>query len=152
MTTLFLASRILHLAGMAVFLGVLVVNARLKKVAEANGEREVLRFCDLQVRRNDARLGGPGMGALLVGGLAMAAELKGAVAQPWFYASMALMVPLFAGWMGLMLPAQKKLTRLVDPICAGRLGFSRKWDLGWWITLASTLAILVLMVAKNALF
>lgn len=142
---------VLHLLGMAVFAGVLLINARLKKAAETHGDPAVLRFAYLAIRKNDALAGGPGMGLLLVGGLGLAGLLKGNVAQPWFFVSMALMVPLFVGWMAIMLPAQIRLTKLEDPTSSARDALSRRWDLGWWITAASTLAVLVLMTGKNAL-
>lgn len=148
---MYTAFLVLHLLGMSLFAGVLMVNARLKKAAETTGDPALLRFAYATVRKNDALAGGPGMGLLLVGGLGLAGLLKGSVAQPWFFLSLALLIPLFVGWMAIMLPAQIRLTKLEDPSSPDREGLSRRWDLGWWITVASTVAILILMVGKNAL-
>ena len=142
---------LLHLVGMAAFLGVLLVNARIKKVAETSGDEGLLRFAYDLVRRNDARIGGPGFGLLLVGGLGLAGMWGGAVARPWFFTSMALLVPMFLGWMGMMLPAQVKLTKLEDLGSLVRQNLSRRWDMGWWITVLSLLAITFLMIGKDAL-
>lgn len=142
---------LLHLLGMSLFAGVLVVNARLKKAAEDTADPALLRFAYATVRKNDALAGGPGMGLLLLGGLGLAGVLKGAVAQTWFFLSMGLMVPLFVGWMAFMLPAQIRLTKLENLAGGEWVGLSRRWDLGWWITALSGLAVLVLMTAKNGL-
>lgn len=142
---------VLHLLGMSLFAGVLMVNARLKKAAETTGDPALLRFAYATVRKNDALAGGPGMGLLLVGGLGLAGLLKGEVARPWFFVSLALLIPLFVGWMAIMLPAQIRLTKLEDPAGPDRDGLSRRWDLGWWIAVASTVAVMILMVGRDAL-
>lgn len=148
---MFILFRLLHFLGMALFMGTLFLNARLKKTAEGAATPEVLRFTDLQIRKNDALLAGPGMALLLVGGLGLAGILKGGVARPWFFLSMALLIPLFVGWMAIMVPAQRRMTQLEDPTSEARQLLSRRWDLGWWITVASTVAILILMVGRNAI-
>ena len=145
--------RFLHVTGAILFLGTLFVNYRIKSAAEKDGRSDILSFAYKLIRKNDVALSLPGL-LLIVGcGLGLVGVFKAAVMRPWLFASLGLMLGVLGGWMGGIIPAQIALSKIDNPELSQEAvkKASGRWNMGWWVTMISTMLILLFMIARGAL-
>lgn len=142
----------MHVLGVSMFLGTLLVNFRIKQAAEKSEDAAQLRFAYLTIRRNDMTTTTLGAVLVLIAGLGMAGLLGKNAAQTWLFVALGLSVVAFLAWMVGMVPAQKKLNLATEEAGEERpdtAALSGRWNVAWSVTIIMSLAAMMLMYGKD---
>jgi len=143
----------LHLLGVILFLGNIIVTAFWKVMADRTRELAVIRFAVRATNGADVLFTFGGIVLLAVAGHAMAAS-GGMLQLPWLRWAYALFALTGLLWAGILIPVQRAQARLLYPLPREAAVPSSYWRLSviWAVAGALAtllpLAIVVLMVIK----
>lgn len=155
MRALYLFLKTIHLIGVALFLGNLIVTAWWKAAADRTRDARVVAFAQRQVARTDLLFTAGGAALLVGGGVGNAlAHDMDFLAISWMAWSLYLFLAAAAIWIGLLVPLQIEQGRLAAEF--DRTGhippeywrLARRWNLFGTFALLLPLVALVLMVYK----
>jgi len=150
-----------HVAGVVIFVGNIIVTGAWMFLADRNGEPSVMRFATKSLSFADALFTGPGVVFILLNGLAMAAERYGGWGgfheTSWITAALALFVLSGVIWAGFLIRPQNRMTVLASQTDAGPLPDEFRRHLNSWYlwgSIATVLPIfsLGLMIFKPTLW
>ena len=133
---LYLLLKTVHLMGVVLFLGNLIVSAYWKIRADQTRDLRFIVFAYKEVVRSDYYFTIPGAGLILGGGLGMVWTIGYPFFQlPWLYWSAILLLVSGLIWAAVLAPCQRKMLRLAEEgLATGRLDpkmdrLSRIWYL-----------------------
>jgi uncharacterized membrane protein len=157
MRALYLFLKTIHIIGVVLFLGNIIVTAWWKTAADRTRDARVVAFAQRQVARTDFVFTAGGAALLLAGGVgnALAHEMD-FLAISWMAWSFYLFLAAAAIWIGVLVPTQIEQGRLAAEF--GRSGqipaeywrLARRWNLFGALALLLPVIALVLMVYKPA--
>ncbi len=150
----YLVFKSIHMLGIVLFLGNIIVTAWWKYMADRQGDPVVAAFAQRQVVLTDWIFTLGGVLLVLLGGSAMVV-IGGLERQPWVQLGVGLFVASGVIWVLVLIPAQIKQSRMAKAFQRGMtippdyLQLSRRWLI--WGTLAIVLPLmnLYVMVAKT---
>jgi len=151
----------LHVSGVVIFVGNVIVTGVWMILADRNGDPNVMRFSVKSVAFADAVFTGPGVVLILLNGLAMAAERYGGWdgfhETSWIVSALVLFALSGVVWGVLLMPAQRKMMSMVAASGSGELPVEFRIEIRTWYiwgTVATVLPIasLVLMIFKPMLW
>lgn len=147
--------RLLHLAGVLLFLGNILVGALWLALADASGSIVTLRFATRVVNLADLALTAPGGALALLNGAVLANAWGGLYGAPWLARSLALFAVITLLWAFALVPLQVKLENGLAALpddAPGLPGPLRRSLISYFVlgglTALLTAAIGVLMVLK----
>ena len=145
----------LHVFGVCLFIGNIIVSALWKVMADRTGSFPVVRFATRLVNVTDVLFTGLGVTLLLVTGHLLAGYYGGIVSQAWILWSYVLFGVSGAIWLFVLVPIQLKQARLlrtslqeIIPDEYHRL--ARIWSLAGTVATLVPLPAIYLMVSKGA--
>jgi uncharacterized membrane protein len=137
----------LHIAGVLLLLGNVMVSAVWMVSAERSRSAAVLRFSAQVVNWLDVFFTAPGAILVLGNGLPLASQWGGVTHTPWIQSGLALFLVSGAIWVGVLIPDQHRMIRLSEaanpeePLPPAFFRCLHRWY--FW----GTIAILLLLVA-----
>lgn len=134
----------LHLLGVCLLIGNLLVSGLWKILADRTGSVPVARFALRTTERTDGLCTGIGAMLIIATGHCMAPGWGG-VARPWIATSYALLIASFAVWLTVLVPIQRRQMRLLRDLPADAPlppGFRRLTV--WWAVAAAASALIPL--------
>lgn len=147
----------LHLLGVVLFLGNIIVTGWWKTMADRTGNPVVIAFAQRQVTLTDWIFTAGGVALVLLGGVGNALLHGMDIAHTrWLARGSSLFIASGIIWVLILLPLQIAQSRIANDFASGGEIPERYWRLGrWWIgfgTLATLLPLLNLywMVFKPA--
>lgn len=146
--------KFLHILGVVLFVGNIVVSAVWKVLADRTGDLAVIRYATRTVNLTDIFFTFGGIVILLGAGHAIAPEYGGVAANRWILWSYILLIASGLIWALVLLPVQIGQTRLLNKLGSQDSIPDRYWKLAtlWAVagTVASVLPVIAiyLMVAK----
>ena len=149
---LFLKS--LHLVGVVIFVGNIVVTAWWKVMADRTRDPKIVAFAQRQVSLTDWVFTFTGVVLVGVGGIANASLHGMPISTPWIAWGTALFAASGVIWIAILIPLQMKLARLAKGFASAREIPETYWRLErWWGVFGSVATLLpliniVLMVFK----
>jgi uncharacterized membrane protein len=147
---------LMHQLGAILFMGNIVIAAVWLSLARRSRDAESLRFGLRGVVLTDALFTLPGSLLLLLNGGILGTPYFETGAR-WLFISIALFLLSAILWLAVLIPVQKRLCRLVDPVPRGGAlpaecdGLLARWFRVGGVAVLLPLAALVLMVFKPAL-
>jgi uncharacterized membrane protein len=147
----------IHLIGVILFIGNIVVTALWKMVADRTRDIAVIRYATGMVNVTDILFTVGGVAVLLGAGQAMAPSYGGVMATKWILWSYALLAGTGLIWIFLLLPIQITQSRLLKSLGPQEGIPARYWALSRWWAVAGAIATVLplpaiyLMVAKPVL-
>lgn len=152
--SLFLTLESLHLVGVVLFLGTVIVSAWWKLSADRTGDAKVIAFAQGQVAGADLRLTLVGIVLIAVGG-PINAILQG---LPFSLFWVALAMGLFGAsvviWLAVMIPLQRRLCRMAADFGGAGIipqeywAMERRWMTFCVLSMAFALSVIPIMVFK----
>jgi uncharacterized membrane protein len=152
--TTYAAFKVVHLFGVALFLGNIIVTAVWKTLADRTAEPQVVAFAQRLVTLTDWIFTAGGVALIVAGGYGMAFAAGLDLGQFWLFWGQAFFLASGAIWLFVLIPIQITQARQARAFAAGgpiperywRL--SRRWLFWGIIATALPLANLYLMVFK----
>lgn len=145
----------LHVFGVCLFIGNIIVSALWKVMADRTGSFPVVRFATRLVNLTDVLFTGLGVTLLLVTGHLLAGYYGGVLSQPWILWSYVLFSISGAIWLFVLVPIQLKQARLlrtssqeIIPDEYHRL--ARLWSLAGTVATLVPLPAIYLMISRGA--
>lgn len=144
----------LHILGVSLFLGNIIVSAFWKVLADRTGDYSVIRFATRLVNVTDAVFTGLGAALLLVTGHLLAANYGGVISNGWILWSYVLFGLSGAIWIAVLVPIQvmqARILRLSPPekIPEKYYRLARLWSVAGVIATLLPLPAIYLMVSKG---
>ena len=148
------ALKSLHILGVSLFLGNIIVSALWKVLADRTGNYAVVRFATRLVNVTDTVFTGLGATLLLVTGHLLAQNHGGVLANDWILWSYGLFGVSGAIWIAVLLPIQFKQANLLrastsEVIPNAYYRLARVWSFAGAIATLFPLPAIYLMVAKG---
>ena len=145
----------LHILGVSLFLGNIIVSAFWKVLADRTGNYAVIRFATRLVNVTDAIFTGLGATLLLVTGHLLADKYGGVLPNDWILWSYVLFGVSGAIWIAVLLPIQFKQANLLrvspaEVIPQEYYRLARLWSFAGAIATLFPLPAIYLMVAKGS--
>jgi uncharacterized membrane protein len=144
----------LHLFGVCLFVGNIVVSGLWKAMADRVDDLAVARFATRLVNLTDAAFTGLGAALLLAAGHSMAGRHGGIGANPWIWWSYAAFGLSGLLWIAVLVPVQIRQARLLrsasGTIPAEYKRLARIWSIVGIVATLATLPPLYWMVARTA--
>ncbi|MCC6283249.1 MAG: DUF2269 family protein [Saprospiraceae bacterium] len=143
--------KILHLAGVVILMGNMVVGPVWFSYAYYSGDKGLLKFACRLLQITDLYLMAPGIALTVVNGLFLASALGGSHNLPWLYYSVVLLILM---WL-LSIPVvyiQEKMYQVIDHESFNRLKINRLltyWGILGTLVMIPPTIIFYLMVAKS---
>ena len=149
-----LALKSLHILGVSLFLGNIIVSAFWKVLADRTGNYAVVRFATRLVNVTDTVFTGFGATLLLVTGHLLAQNHGGVLANDWILWSYGLFGVSGAIWIAVLLPIQFKQAKMLrgwgtEEIPKEYYRLARLWSIAGAIATLFPLPAIYLMVAKG---
>ncbi|MFL9878514.1 DUF2269 family protein [Herbaspirillum rhizosphaerae] len=144
----------LHLLGVVLFLGNIIVTAFWKIMADRTRDLAVIRFAVRATNWADVVFTFGGMVLLAIAGHAMAAMEAGVMQTAWLRWAYSLFIVTGLLWIGILIPVQRTQARLLYPLPRKAQIPARYWRLSAIWAMAGSVAtllplvILYLMTAK----
>ena len=132
----------LHVLGVVLFLGNIIVTAFWKIMADRTRDLAVIRFAVRATNWADVFFTFGGVVLLAVAGHALAAQ-TGMVALPWLRWAYGLFAATGLLWLGVLIPLQWAQARLLAPLSRDAAIPARYWRLSLAWAVAGTLATLL---------
>ena len=144
----------LHILGVSLFLGNIIVSALWKVLADRTGNYAVVRFATRLVNVTDTVFTGLGAALLLTTGHLLAQNHGGVLANDWILWSYGLFGVSGAIWIAVLLPIQFKQAKLLresttETIPQAYYRLARVWSVAGAIATLFPLPAIYLMVAKG---
>jgi uncharacterized membrane protein len=144
----------LHVLGVCLFLGNIIVSAFWKVLADRTGNYHVIRFATRLVNVTDMVFTGTGATLLLVAGHMLAGSYGGIAANDWIVWSYVLFGVSGAIWIAVLVPIQIKQARLLRDVTTSTVPaeyyrLARLWAVSGSIATLFPLPAIYLMVAKG---
>ena len=145
----------LHVFGVCLFIGNIIVSAVWKVMADRTGSFPVARFATRLVNITDVLFTGLGVTLLLVTGHLLAGYYGGVLSQPWILWSYVLFGISGAIWLFVLVPIQLKQARLLrtspqETIPDEYHRLARIWSLAGTVATLVPLPAIYLMISKVA--
>ncbi|WP_148716033.1 DUF2269 family protein [Chitinolyticbacter meiyuanensis] len=137
----------LHLFGVCLFLGNVIVSALWKVMADRSGNVAVIRYATRLVNVTDLAFTAVGATLLAVTGHLLATDYGGVHAWPWIWQAYALFAVSGLIWLAVLLPIQIAQARLLRGRADDAPLPQRYWPLARWWSIAGTLATVALLPA-----
>lgn len=144
----------LHILGVVLFLGNIIVTAVWKMLADRTKNPPVVAYAQRLVRITDIVFTGTGVLLIIVAGQVLAGEYGGVFGPLWLTLGWSLFIASGVIWIGVLIPIQFMQERLARQFADGGPIPDRYWQLGrYWAvfgTIATVLPLfnLYLMVFK----
>ena len=148
------AFKVVHLFGVIVFLGNIIVTAVWKTLADRTGDRRVIAYAQRLVTVTDWAFTAGGAVLIVIGGYGMALTARFDLHQTWLLWGQALFVLSGLIWVGVLIPTQMAQAREArvfasgDPIPESYWRHVRRWAIWGAIATIVPLANLYFMVFK----
>ena len=144
----------LHILGVSLFLGNIIVSAFWKVLADRTGNYAVIRFAARLVNVTDAVFTGLGATLLLVTGHLLADKYGGVLPNDWILWSYVLFGVSGAIWIAVLLPIQFKQAKMLresgtEEIAKEYYRLARMWSIAGAIATLFPLPAIYLMVVKG---
>ncbi len=145
----------LHILGVNLFIGNIIVSAFWKTMADRSGTLSVMQFGIKLVNLTDMLFTGLGSTLLIVTGHMMAKEFGRVMSQEWIVVSYILFGISGILWLVVLVPIQIKQSRLIKALPSDASIPTSYYQLGKLWSLVGTIAIvvplpaIVLMVSKT---
>jgi uncharacterized membrane protein len=152
----YLLLKSLHLLGVVLFLGNILVTALWKVMADRTGDARLVAYGQRLVTLTDLVFTGPGAALILVSGLLMAPAFGGVGGPAWITWGLLLFTASGVIWVGVLIPVQVMQARMArgfasgGPIPPRYRRLSAVWVVFGLIATALPLVNLYLMVFKPA--
>lgn len=145
----------LHVFGVCLFIGNIIVSAVWKVMADRTGNFAVVRFATRLVNVTDLLFTGLGVALLLVTGHLLAGYYGGVVSQAWILWSYILFGISGAIWLFVLVPIQFKQARLLRAASRETIPdeyhrLARMWSVAGTIATLIPLPAIYLMISKGA--
>ena len=145
----------LHVFGVCLFIGNIMVSALWKVMADRTGNLAVIRFATRLVNVTDVVFTGLGVTLLLVTGHLLAGYYGGVLSQAWILWSYVLFGISGAIWLFVLVPIQLKQARLLrtsaqEIIPDEYRRLARIWSLAGTVATLVPLPAIYLMISKGA--
>lgn len=143
---------VLHILGVVIFLGNIIVTAVWKVLADRTRDPAVVSYAQRLVTITDVAFTATGAALIAISGGAMADDFGGVSGEPWLTWGVALFIASGVIWVAVLIPIQvlqSRLTRTFDdgiPYRYWRL--ARLWYVFGGLATALPLVNIYLMVAK----
>ncbi len=144
----------IHVLGVVIFLGNIIVTAWWKAMADRTGEPRIIAFAQQQVTRTDFVFTLGGVVLLAIGGYGMIPHGPWEFGTYWVFWGQLLLIATGVIWLGALIPVQFMQARCARGFADGSAIPARYWSLGrLWMVFGSLAVILpliavVLMVYK----
>ena len=136
---------VLHLLGVVLFLGNIVVTAVWKMLADRTREPRVIAYAQRLVRITDIAFTGTGVVLIVVAGQVLAARYGGVFGPLWLTLGWSLFIASGVIWVGVLVPIQIAQERLARQFARGGTIPDRYWTLGrYWAVFGAVATILPL--------
>lgn len=145
----------LHILGVSLFVGNIIVSAFWKVMADRSGTLSVMQFGIKLVNLTDMLFTGLGSTLLIVTGHMMAKEFGGVMSQEWIVVSYILFALSGILWLVVLIPIQVKQSRLISalpsdaPIPESYYRLGKLWSLVGTIAIIVPLPAIFFMVSKT---
>lgn len=151
--SLYLFFKSVHMLGIVLFLGNIIVTGWWKAMADRTGDPLVVAFAQRQVTLTDFVFTAGGAAIALIGGMGMA-MIAGLMATQWVMLGLGLFTLSGLIWVAVLIPVQIRQARMAkafrrdEPIPAAYLALNRRWIV--WGVLATVIPLgnLYVMVFK----
>lgn len=139
----YLALKSLHIVGVVLFLGNIIVTGWWKVAADLTGNPTIIAFAQRQVTVTDwvftlgtsTLVGAAGLGNALLHDIALT--------SPWILSGSGLFLASAVIWLAVLVPVQSRLTRLTRAFAADTAIPTAYWRLERWWLIFGTIAILL---------
>lgn len=154
--SLYFLFKSMHLLGVVLFLGNIIVTGWWKYMADRNGDPLVIAFAQRQVTLTDYVFTAGGAALVLIGGVAMSA-IAGLQTQFWVLLGAGLFTLSGIIWAVILIPVQIKQAQMAkaftrnEPIPKDYLKLNQRWIVWGLIATLLPLANLYVMVFKPSL-
>jgi uncharacterized membrane protein len=125
----YLLLKTLHLAGVVIFLGNIIVTAWWKVMADLTRNPVVIGFAQRQVTLTDWVFTLGGVILLLIGGMGAAGVGSMPMTTPWIATGLSLFIASGVIWVAVLIPVQIMAARLARGFAAGSEIPARYWRL-----------------------
>ena len=150
--------KVLHLVGVVLFLGNIIVTGWWKVMADRTRDGRIVAFAQRQVTLTDYVFTLGGVLLVLASGLANV-QLHGLsyASHPWLVWGMGLFIASGVVWVAILVPVQARLARLArgfsagGPIPAQYWRLCRVWNFWGLIATLLPLSVIYFMVFKGAI-
>ncbi len=139
--------KFIHLLGVVLFVGNILISAFWKVLADRTGDLEVIRFATRAVNLTDIYFTVGGVVLLLGAGHALAPEYGGIAANNWILWSYILLIGSGVIWALILLPVQISQARLLERLGSLDTIPDRYWRLATVWTVAGTVASVLPLIA-----
>ncbi|MGH3083105.1 MAG: DUF2269 family protein [Gaiellaceae bacterium] len=143
---------VLHIFGVVIFLGNIIVTAVWKVLADRTRDPAVVSYAQRLVTITDIAFTATGATLIAVSGGAMADDFGGVTGEPWLTWGVVLFVASGVIWVTVLIPIQVLQSRLTrtfdDEIPNGYWRLARLWYVFGALATALPLVNIYLMVAK----
>lgn len=143
---------VLHILGVVIFLGNIIVTAVWKVLADRTHDPAVVSYAQRLVTITDVAFTATGAALIAVSGGAMADDFGGVSGEPWLTWGVALFIASGVIWVAVLIPIQVLQSRLTrtfgDGIPNRYWRLARLWYVFGGLATALPLVNIYLMVAK----
>ena len=108
--------KVLHILGVSIFIGNIIVSAFWKVMADRSKELSVIKYATKLVNLTDMFFTGIGATMLIISGHIMAKDFGGVLSQDWIFVSYALFGLSGFLWLIALVPIQIKQAKIVKNI------------------------------------
>jgi uncharacterized membrane protein len=126
----YLLLKALHLLGVILFVGNIVVTGWWKTMADRTGDTRIIAFAQRQVTLTDWVFTLGGIVLIVASGTAAAAVGGFGIATPWIMLGSGLFIASGLVWIAILVPVQARLGRLAKGFAAGGAIPAEYWRLG----------------------
>ncbi len=138
--------KLLHILGVVLFLGNIIISAIWRLLAQKAEDKSVHRFSIKLIQRTDIIFTVPSVILIAVTGHMLAVGLGGIGAHGWIYHSYALLSVSALIWLVGLVPIQRKQLKLIEESHSLKeAGIRYKTMNKWWVILGTIATVLPLI-------